>query len=148
MGLRSARMGMGNTVKDILLVEDHLDTSTALRRLLEMSGYRVGTADTVQSALELCRRQRFDLLISDIGLPDGTGHELMKELAQRYNAKGIVLSGFGQESDIEKSRQAGFIEHLVKPISIESLQEAIERAAQTDTTTAQDKPCEACAQDN
>jgi CheY-like chemotaxis protein len=147
MGIKS-RMGMGKTVKNILLVEDHLDTAMALRRLLELSGYRVGTADTVQSALRLCEAQRFDLLISDIGLPDGTGHELMRELAHRYGAKGICLTGYGMEQDLELSRQAGFIEHLVKPISIESLQAAIERAAQTETVHATAKSCEACAQEN
>ena len=119
---------MGKDVKSILLVEDHVDTALALSRLLTLAGYRVASAEGVQAALRMCEAQRFDLLISDIGLPDGTGHDLMRELSHRYNAKGIVVSGFGMEQDLEKSRQAGFVEHLTKPISIVSLQAAIERA--------------------
>ena len=119
---------MGKEVKNILLVEDHTDTAHAMSRLLRLAGYKVGTAETVKSALRLCESERFDLLISDIGLPDGTGHELMRELSARYNARGIVVSGFGQQHDIDESRAAGFVEHLVKPISIEALQAAIERA--------------------
>ena len=124
-------MGTGNMAKNILLVEDHLDTAMALSRLLRLAGYRVGTAGGVQDALRMCAAERFDLLISDIGLPDGTGHELMRELADRYGAKGIVVSGYGDEHELAKSRAAGFVEHLTKPITLESLQAAIERAIET-----------------
>ena len=119
---------MGKDVKSILLVEDHADTAHALSRLLALSGYRVNTADGVQSALRMCEGQRFDLLISDIGLPDGSGHELMREVSRRYGAKGIVLSGFGAEQDVARSRAAGFVEHLIKPVSMETLHAAIDRA--------------------
>ena len=93
--VQAPRMGTGKHTKNILLVEDHLDTAVALSRLLRLAGYRVGTAGGVQDALRLCATEQFDLLISDIGLPDGTGHELMRELADRSGAKGIVVSGYG-----------------------------------------------------
>jgi len=126
--VQAPRMGTGKNVKSILLVEDHTDTAVAMSRLLRVAGYRVGTAGGVQDALRLCKHERFDLLISDLGLPDGTGHELMRELSKRYGAKGIVVSGYGDEQAVARSRAAGFVEHLTKPITIESLQAAIERA--------------------
>jgi CheY-like chemotaxis protein len=109
----------------ILLVEDHQDTRDALRRLLIRKGYEVETAEDVTSALELAGRQEFDLLVSDIGLPDGSGVELMLELKKRKPLPGIALSGFGMQQDVERSREAGFIEHLTKPVSFSELQAVI-----------------------
>src|SRR5437763_13939820 len=94
--------------KNILLVEDHADTAHALSRLLKLSGYRVGTATGVESALQLCRSERFDLLISDIGLPDGSGYQIMQEFSRRFGTKGIAVTGFDGEHDLSASRSAGF----------------------------------------
>jgi CheY-like chemotaxis protein len=69
--------------------------------------------------------QSFDLLISDIGLPDGTGFDLMKEMKERYDIRGIALTGYGMEEDIERSQNAGFLVHLTKPIQIQSLDKAL-----------------------
>lgn len=110
----------------ILLVEDHADTSSALRNLLARRGHRVGTARDVRSALEAAGRDSFDLVISDVGLPDGTGVELMAQLRGR-GLRGIAISGFGMRADVEKSLTAGFGEHLVKPVKFEKLEAAIER---------------------
>ena len=81
----------------------------------------------VRSAMEAAGRNQFDLLISDIALPDGTGTELMANLRAMSGLRGIAISGFGMNGDIEKSLQAGFSEHLVKPIKIEKLEAAIDR---------------------
>jgi DNA-binding response OmpR family regulator len=116
----------------ILLVEDHDDTAKALARLLHLSGYQVQTAATFASALELCDAGNFDLLISDVGLPDGSGYDLMREiLSRRCVSKGIAVSGYGTEQDVEQSRLAGFTEHLVKPVSFEILRDTIQRVILT-----------------
>ena len=109
----------------ILLVEDHEDTRNALRRLLIRKGYEVETAEDVGSALKLAAEKKFDLLVSDIGLPDGTGVDLMLELKKSNPLPGIALSGFGMQQDIDRSREAGFIEHLTKPVSFTELQAVI-----------------------
>jgi signal transduction histidine kinase/CheY-like chemotaxis protein len=109
----------------ILLVDDHHDTNRAMARLLMRLGYDVCTADSVASALDAAGSREFDLLISDIGLPDGSGLELMQQLLQRQPIKGIALSGFGMEEDVKKSKAAGFYEHLTKPINFKRLESAI-----------------------
>jgi signal transduction histidine kinase len=113
----------------ILLVDDHQDTCTALERLLIRRGHLVAAMHNVRSAMEAAGRNQFDLLISDIALPDGTGMELMAYLRAMSGMRGIAISGFGMNGDIEKSLQAGFAEHLVKPIKLESLEAAIDRVA-------------------
>ena len=112
----------------ILLVDDHRDTCTALERLLVRRGHLVAAAHNVRSAMEAAVRNQFDLLISDIALPDGTGMDLMMQLHAICGIPGIAISGFGNNGDIEKSLQAGFSEHLVKPVKLEKLQAAMERA--------------------
>jgi CheY-like chemotaxis protein len=109
----------------ILLVDDHHDTNRARARLLERLGYQVRTADSVTAALAAAGEKQFDLLISDIGLPDGSGLELMRQLLERQPIKGIALSGFGMEEDVKKSKEAGFYEHLTKPINFKRLESAI-----------------------
>jgi signal transduction histidine kinase/ActR/RegA family two-component response regulator len=111
----------------ILLVDDHLDTCTSLERLLVRRGHLVAPAHNVRSAMEAAARSSFDLLISDIALPDGTGIELMTYLRAISRIPGIAISGFGMNGDIEKSFDAGFAEHLVKPVKMESLEAAIDR---------------------
>lgn len=112
----------------ILLVEDHDDTRRVMARPLRTFRYDVKTAATVAEALQLTDRERIDLLISDIGLPDGTGHEVMRHASQR-GIRGIALSGFGQDDDIRRSREAGFEMHLVKPVNFQSLESVVRRAA-------------------
>ena len=111
----------------ILLVDDHLDTCTALERLLVRRGHLVAAAHNVRSAMEAAARSSFDILISDIALPDGSGMELMTYLHAIAGIPGIAISGFGMNGDIEKSFDAGFAEHLVKPVKMESLEAAIDR---------------------
>ncbi|HEY0781087.1 MAG TPA: ATP-binding protein [Thermoanaerobaculia bacterium] len=112
----------------LLVVEDHEDTARVLGRLLLASGYRVKTAASVAAALEAAAAIRFDLVISDIGLPDASGYDLMRSMGELYGTPGIALSGYGMEEDVRRSREAGFFEHLVKPIDLELLNTTIERA--------------------
>ncbi len=121
-----SRLQAANRKLRILLVEDNGDTAQILKRLLVHQGHQVQTAADVATALELAERDSFDLLLSDLGLPDRSGLELMRELrAKGRNLPGIALSGYGQEQDIRQSREAGFVEHLVKPVSIQQLHRAI-----------------------
>ncbi|MFN2509618.1 MAG: MASE1 domain-containing protein [Chthoniobacterales bacterium] len=110
----------------ILLVEDHADTCAALKRLLAQDGHTVATAHSLHSAMERAKGEAFDVLISDVGLPDGTGMELMTRLAATSPMRGIAISGFGTSDDIERSLQAGFSQHLVKPLKAEELAAAVQ----------------------
>jgi signal transduction histidine kinase/ActR/RegA family two-component response regulator len=112
----------------ILLVDDHQDTCAALEKLLVRRGHLVAATHNVRSAMEAAARNRFDLLISDIALPDGSGIELMRQLQAISKMPGIAISGFGNNGDIEKSLEAGFCEHLIKPVKLEKLEAAMERA--------------------
>jgi signal transduction histidine kinase/CheY-like chemotaxis protein len=112
----------------ILLVDDHEDTCAALEKLLVRRGHLVAAAHNVRSAMEAAAHNKFDLLISDVALPDGTGLDLMMQLRAISKTPGIAISGFGNNGDIERSLQAGFSEHLIKPIKLENLEAAIERA--------------------
>jgi PAS domain S-box-containing protein len=113
----------------LLVVEDHGDTAKVMGRLLKLSGYEVLTARTAAEAMALASGQPFDVLISDIGLPDYTGYDLMIRMRRRYPIKGIAMSGYGMEEDLRRSREAGFSEHLVKPVGITQLKQAICRVA-------------------
>jgi signal transduction histidine kinase/ActR/RegA family two-component response regulator len=114
----------------LLVVEDDTQTLTVMARLLRRRGHRVQTADSVEAALALAATHHFDLVISDLGLPDGNGAELMVKLAHDYGLRGIALSGYGMEQDLAKTKQAGFITHLIKPVQFEQLDRAIEMAWQ------------------
>ena len=116
----------------LLLVEDHESTLQTLSRLLQRDGHRVVTATTVAEALDAAAGNPFDLVISDLGLPDGSGTELMEELRDTYGLRGIALSGYGTEEDTARSREAGFATHLVKPVAIADLRRAIISLASTD----------------
>lgn len=113
----------------ILLVEDHQDTARVLGRILKNAGFEVSHADSVMRARELANAQRFDLVISDVGLPDGSGLDLMRGLRETQGLIGIALSGFGTDDDVAASTAAGFAAHLTKPVDWERLKSAIERLA-------------------
>ena len=115
----------------ILLVDDHTDTVITLGALLRNLGYEVACAETVKQALQLAKESNFDLLVSDIGLPDGSGHDLMQQIRAKQSIAGIALSGFGMEDDLEKSRAVGFTEHLIKPINVDRLQATLREIART-----------------
>jgi two-component system CheB/CheR fusion protein len=114
----------------VLLVEDHPDTARVLAMLLRRAGFNVDTAVSVASALELANANAYDLLVSDLGLPDGSGYELMERVRETRPIKGIAMSGFGMDRDVQKSLLAGFSEHVVKPVDIGQLQAAMRRAVE------------------
>jgi PAS domain S-box-containing protein len=114
----------------ILLVDDNVDTLRYLSTVLRQRGHEVVTADCVAAARAAVNDAKvpFDLLLSDIELPDGDGHFLMRELSASVRIPGIAVSGFGAEEDVRQSREAGFFEHLTKPVDFSSLEAAIHRA--------------------
>jgi signal transduction histidine kinase/CheY-like chemotaxis protein len=111
----------------ILLVEDHRDTAEALASLLREEGDAVTVADSLEAAIMAADKAIPDLLITDVGLPDGSGLDLLRRLNRIRRVPGIVLSGYGMEKDIRASRSAGFVEHLTKPVHIAKLSAVIDR---------------------
>jgi PAS domain S-box-containing protein len=109
----------------ILVVEDEPITQNVLARLLRTLGHSVSTASSVDQAVLTARQHEFDLLISDIGLPDGSGWDILKQLGDHRPARAIAVSGYGNEHDVESSREAGFDAHLTKPIDFSQLQQAL-----------------------
>ena len=109
----------------ILLVEDHDDTARSLVRLLTTRGYQVQTAGSVAAGIEAAEHRDFDLLVCDIGLPDGTGFQFLEHVRKSRKTPALALSGFGMEEDVRKCQQAGFEAHLTKPVSFQKLEAAI-----------------------
>jgi PAS domain S-box-containing protein len=114
----------------ILLVEDHLRTRATLARLLESWGHSVQQADTLAQGRQLIRSQSFDLLVTDVALPDGEGSDLMREIREASQATpGIAITGFDSPGSAAASLEAGFLLHFTKPIPTEKLKSAIEEIA-------------------
>jgi len=113
----------------ILFVEDDPDTASAMSRLLTYCGHDVQTAASVTEAVRTWSGGSFDLLISDLGLPDGTGRDILRAIAGTEPVKAIVISGHALDEDVQESRSAGFAEHLIKPVSLNTLQATIRRVA-------------------
>ncbi|HEX3730201.1 MAG TPA: ATP-binding protein [Opitutaceae bacterium] len=112
----------------ILVVEDHEPTREPLTRLLKRRGFQVVAVSSSTEALGEAARSSFDLVLSDIGLPDGDGYALMRALRERYGMKGIALTGYGMTEDISRSSAAGFVAHLTKPIQVSVLDRALAAA--------------------
>ena len=113
----------------ILLVEDHEDTLALLSRLLARCGYKVSTASSVTAAIKQLEESRFDIVVSDIGLPDGSGCDIIahgRSASASPGIKGIAISGFGSEEDIRRSKASGFLHHLTKPIDFQQLQAVLD----------------------
>ena len=113
----------------LLLVEDHADSAELLAELLENRGHTVRIATTASDALAIASEQAFDVVVSDVGLPDSTGYELMAKLRARSPIKGIAMTGSGAAADIARGREAGFAMHLIKPVSLRRLEQALEAIA-------------------
>jgi len=112
----------------LLLVEDHEDTNRSLTRMLRQRGYEVHPANDMRSALDIATSKQFDVLVSDIGLPDGSGIDLLKALRAKGEVFGIALSGYGMEEDIRRSHDVGFSHHLIKPVDLNKLDSIIQAA--------------------
>jgi PAS domain S-box-containing protein len=111
----------------ILLVEDHDDTRRVLARLLTHFGHTVTPAASVEEAMEAFRAQPFDAILSDIGLPDGTGYDVISRAKQIHDVCGIALTGFGMSEDIRRSKEAGFDFHLTKPVDAAELRSVLRK---------------------
>ena len=119
--LDAAATPVANRAYTILLVEDHIDTARALSRLLERGGHAVTMTHSVADAVTALESQPFDLMLSDIGLPDGTGIELIQQVRTMSDLPAVALTGFGMEDDIVNCKKAGFDDHLTKPINFQKL---------------------------
>ena len=111
--------------RTILVVDDHRDTLRSMKLLLTRLGYDVLAAENMTDALQIANNEEFDILLSDIGLPDGSGHELIKRIREKRSVPALALSGFGMDEDLQRSLDAGFSDHLTKPVSLDRLQSAI-----------------------
>lgn len=114
----------------ILVVEDHADTRRVLRRYLVRGGHQVAVAENLQSGIDLLGTEDFDVIVSDIALPDGTGYALISEARRRGSqAVGIAFSAYDYPSDVLEPKVTGFDHHLNKPIDSERLFSLVNMAA-------------------
>ena len=113
----------------VFVVEDHAPTARGLKMFLELSGYQVEVAFDVRSALKLAESIKFDVLLCDLNLPDGTGWDLMRALRTRGPVHGVAYSAFDEPEHIARSKASGFLEHVVKGTTPEALVAAIGRVA-------------------
>ncbi len=120
----AAHPGPGRTLR-LLIVEDHEATRIVLTRLLTRGGHQVTTAGTIGEALAAFAAAHFDAVISDLGLPDGSGLDLMRQIQRQRPVPGIALSGYGMEDDLRQTKEAGFFAHLVKPVSLDQLRQLL-----------------------
>ena len=111
----------------VLIVEDHSDTRRTLSRLLTHFGHEVVAADNVHRALEIIGSGDVDVLLCDIGLPDGSGYEVVSQARRKQGIQAVAITGFGTDEDLRRSKEAGFDFHLVKPIDLHELQTVLER---------------------
>jgi PAS domain S-box-containing protein len=114
----------------LLLVEDHVDTARALARLLENRGFTTQITPSVATALEAIGREEFDLYLCDLGLPDGTGIDLIRKVRETRKTPAIALTGFGMQEDVERAQKAGFDAHLTKPVNLQKLEATMWRLLQ------------------
>jgi CheY-like chemotaxis protein len=125
VGLASPAILSITAVLKILVVEDHLDSAAVMKYILTQAGHSVCHATSVASAIEAVTSQSFDVILSDIGLPDGDGVSLIKAVRQLCGAPAIALSGYGMREEIERCLRAGFSKHLIKPVTLDTLVETI-----------------------
>ena len=129
----------------ILLVEDHNDTRHVLTRLLTHWGFDVSAAENLKAGLNQLETEPIDAIVSDIGLPDGTGYALISEARrQGKNMLAIALSGFGFPTEVQVAKQTGFDHHLSKPFDCQQLRSLLEEKF-TRRTVASSQPGAASA---
>lgn len=122
----------------VLVVEDHVDAAEMLRELLELSGHEVTVASSGHEALEALRRRRFDVVLCDLGIPDMSGYEVARAVRADAGLRGtslVALTGYGQPEDRRRTAEAGFDEHLTKPVDLEALHAVLGRLAAATGTT-------------
>jgi CheY-like chemotaxis protein len=121
----------------ILFVEDHADSRSALANLLTQNGYNVSVANCAGTALHLLNVDKFDVILSDIGLPDGSGYGLVMLAKQRQGSiMAIALTGFAAAEDVRFSKEVGFDFHLTKPVDFRKLTTVLNAARVVKTPTS------------
>jgi PAS domain S-box-containing protein len=116
-------------VLTILLIEDHVDTAEVMSQLISGLGHAVTVVSRVADALAATQATDFDLIVSDVGLPDGTGLDFIAAFRERSDAPAVALTGFGTDDDVRRCLAAGFTSHLTKPVNFIQLEQVIEQAA-------------------
>ena len=109
----------------ILVVEDHDDTRVTLSRLLTHFGHNISVAESKRGALDMIAAKNFDVILSDIALPDGEGYDVISEAKQKQSVKGVALTGLDGDEDIRRSKVAGFDFHLSKPVDFYELRSVL-----------------------
>jgi DNA-binding response OmpR family regulator len=97
-----------------------------LSRLLTHFGHQISVAENTQTALEMVQSEKFDVVLSDIGLPDGSGYDVISEAKRKQQVKAVAITGFGTDEDIRRGKDAGFDFHLVKPIDFHELRSVLD----------------------
>jgi len=113
----------------ILVVEDHGDTRRTLSRLLSYFGHQISVADSRQSALEMIAAKKFDVLLTDIALPDGSGYDVASQAKEKQHVKSVALTGFDRVEDIRRGKKAGFDFYLTKPVDFAELRTVLGQIA-------------------
>ncbi|MFL6583359.1 MAG: response regulator [Chthoniobacterales bacterium] len=108
------------------MIEDHVDTAYGLKMYFTTKGHDVKVALDSASARKVAAEHPFDILLSDLMLPDGNGWDLLRELRKRMTVRAIAMSGYNSPEDIERSREAGFLMHLAKPVAMAELNRVFE----------------------
>jgi PAS domain S-box-containing protein len=116
-------------VLTILLIEDHIDTAEVMAQLIRGLGHDVTVVGRVADALAATQAAGFDLVVSDVGLPDGTGLDFVMAFRERSDVPAVALTGFGTDDDVRRCLAAGFTSHLTKPVNFTQLEQMIENAA-------------------
>jgi CheY-like chemotaxis protein len=112
----------------ILVVEDHGPTNQAMVKVLGSRGHVVTGAKSMAEAVEFANKNQYDLVISDIGLPDGNGWDMLAEVKRENpQVQAIALTGHGYARDLERSASAGFADHITKPVAMAKLERSIRR---------------------
>jgi PAS domain S-box-containing protein len=113
----------------ILLIEDHVDTAEVMAQLIRSMSHDVTVVGRVDDALAATQSATYDLIVSDVGLPDGTGLDFIAAFREHSNAPAVALTGFGTDEDVRRCLEAGFTSHLTKPVNFDQLEQLIESAA-------------------
>jgi CheY-like chemotaxis protein len=115
----------------VLVIEDNRDAREMFRVMLELAGHEVLEAEEGVSGLELLKATRPDIAVIDVGLPGLNGYEIARRFRAEPDADGVMLvalTGYGTPEARERSRQAGFDHHLIKPVDPDTLRELMRPA--------------------
>jgi Response regulator containing CheY-like receiver, AAA-type ATPase, and DNA-binding domains len=124
----------------ILVVEDHGDTRRILTGLLGHFGHSISAADTVESARAFLRAKHFDAVLSDLGLPDGSGCDVIREAKRRHDITGVALTTYGEDEYITQGRDAGFDYHLTKPVDFAELRRVLQQIVSARSRSVSEVP--------